>query len=412
MAVTPATQAIFALQLQELIDRKAKISRVANRKYEEMFHGKATTEVTIRSPHNVELNVGVATDAGGTIAETDCSMDTESYLLSVMNSFNGLIKDVDQMINDFSLPDTLTDRIALRTSLNHDSCVGSLAVQNANTVLYDQSPATLTKDTVEALYADMQAAIREGDVEEDNQAIFLNPALLALTNQAPFRTGFDKSLQFKQVFNAGLIHGWNGSWSNNLPIKYTLTIGAVVTADDYISIRVPNAKKVSEGTSPSYDEVTFTAKAVPSAAGEFDVAGSASAQDAIIKAMINGTGTCGATNYIALSAADRNILRRAFVNCETFGDVTATKAGITARAGVTIVISMTSGSNVIAARTNLIIGCDPKAIHFAETMKNFKIVGTDANNTKFGSNVMWENVYGGKVTTTNKARIVVAEITN
>lgn len=410
MAVNLVTQAILAAQLEENIDRKAKMSRLANRKYEEMFKGKATTQVVIRRFPNVEHQHGVATNAGSNIVEVDATVQSETYDLTELEQLNIKVKDANNMINDFDQEDSLVNRAALRTALNHDAFVASLAIKNANTVLNNQSPATLTKDTVEAEFTNLAKSIMAGDVEEKNQAIFFNPAILALSNQSPAYTGFDKSLKFKETFNAGQVSGFAGAWTNNIPIKYTLTFTTFATADDTISIRVPNAKKLSEGTSPAYDEVVFTAKAAPSAAGEFDIAGSAAAQQTIITDMINGTGTPGSSSYIALSTADRNILRRGFVFAEDFGDINANKAGVTARAGTTIVASLTT--NTLSTQSTFIIALDPLAIHFGELMKNFKIVSSSVNNQSFADNVMWENTYGGKVTTENKARIAIAEVTN
>lgn len=61
--------------------------------------------------------------------------------------------------------------------------------------------------------------------------------------------------------------------------------------------------------------VTFTAKATPSAAGEFDIAGSVDAQGAILVNAINGaaTGQDSATGYFEVSAADRATLTEAQV---------------------------------------------------------------------------------------------------
>ena len=71
--------------------------------------------------------------------------------------------------------------------------------------------------------------------------------------------------------------------------------------------------------------VTFTAKAVPAAAGEFDIAGSADAQGAIMANMINGaaTGQDLATGYFEVSAADRKILNDAQVRA-VYTDATDT----------------------------------------------------------------------------------------
>lgn len=410
MAVNLVLADLLASKLEVLIDKKAKISRIANRDYEDMFKGKATNTVIIRRFSNVELLQGLAADAGSDIPETDLTVQSEEYELTQLNQLNVKVSDANRIINDFDQEDNVINRTALRTALNHDSFVASLIAQNAGTYLNRQSPATITKDNSEALYGSMQEALRDGDVEESRQAVFINSAVLNLSTQAPAYTGFDQSLKFKETFNIGSVATMAATWTNNLPVKYTFTFTVVATADNTITIRVPNAKLKSEGSATPYDEVVFTAKAAPSAAGEFDIAGTAAAQQVIITDMINGTGTPGASSYIELSAADRAVLRRGYLNCEDFADFAADKAGVTARFGTTILATLTT--NTLSAKSNLIFALDPLAVHFGELMRKLKIVGTETNNVSFNDNIMLENVFGGKVTTENKPRIVVAEVTN
>lgn len=82
--------------------------------------------------------------------------------------------------------------------------------------------------------------------------------------------------------------------SENLQGEVTVPVSGVAIADETITVL----------------GVVFTAKAVPSVAGEFDVAGSADAQGAIYANMINGsaTGQDSATGYFEVSAANRAIL--------------------------------------------------------------------------------------------------------
>jgi hypothetical protein len=104
--------------------------------------------------------------------------------------------------------------------------------------------------------------------------------------------------------------------SENLMGEVTVPVGGAATADDTITIL----------------GVTFTAKAAPDEAGEFDVHTTADGQGAIYANMINGsaTGQDSATGYYEVSAANRAILRDAKVvaSYDTAGDVlTITAAG-------------------------------------------------------------------------------------
>ena len=85
--------------------------------------------------------------------------------------------------------------------------------------------------------------------------------------------------------------------SENLTGTATLLVEEVATADETLSI----------------NGVTFTAKAVPSAAGEIDVSASVDAQGGLFADAINNTdgnaaGEGSATTYFEVSAADRLLL--------------------------------------------------------------------------------------------------------
>lgn len=86
--------------------------------------------------------------------------------------------------------------------------------------------------------------------------------------------------------------------SNNLTHTAVLSLATNVTAGDTISITV--------GTRT----ITWTARAVPALAGEFDIGASADATRVIIQNAINGsaTGLNSATGYFEVSAADRAAL--------------------------------------------------------------------------------------------------------
>lgn len=114
----------------------------------------------------------------------------------------------------------------------------------------------------------------------------LNMRGLALgynTADAIFKNGYTG----KDVLGAQII------WSEQLPTTQTLTLSDVAVADDTFTIA----------------GVTFTAKASPSAAGEFDIEGSASDQADTICLALNGTGTPGSNTYIELSAINRSKLK-------------------------------------------------------------------------------------------------------
>ena len=86
----------------------------------------------------------------------------------------------------------------------------------------------------------------------------------------------------------GTRFGFDIYYSNNCPYSATFTPTAL-TATDTVTI----------------NGVTFTFSDTPTAAGEVDSSGNLAASLALLVLAINGTGTPGATTYVAVSDADR-----------------------------------------------------------------------------------------------------------
>jgi hypothetical protein len=169
---------------------------------------------------------------------------------------------------------------------------------------------TLNSTTVPQMVSRMGAKLRY----RNNQDVAMNMCLVLDSYAASDVTQY---LLGKNIDLAGNVfaNGYTGDVSNarlyvseNLKGETTLIVD-VATADETISIF----------------GVVFTAKATPATAGEFDIAGSADAQGAIIANMINGsaTGQNSATGYFEVSAADRAILTNAKVEA-TYVDATDT----------------------------------------------------------------------------------------
>lgn len=95
--------------------------------------------------------------------------------------------------------------------------------------------------------------------------------------------------------------------------------GTVSTAEVYVSENLTGtavlslATNVTAGDTISVEGVTWTARAVPSVAGEFDIGADADATRVIIANALNGsaTGQNSATGYFEVSAANRAILTNA-----------------------------------------------------------------------------------------------------
>lgn len=136
--------------------------------------------------------------------------------------------------------------------------------------------------------------------------------------------------------------------------------GPVHNAEMYVSENLLGRVVVGIATNPTADDtlvvngVTFTAKATPSAAGEFDIGANVDATRAIMANAINGsaTGQDSATGYFEVSTADRATLTNADIAASN--DDTANTLTITGRGRLTVSETFTAtadgvNSNVLNA---------------------------------------------------------------
>jgi hypothetical protein len=211
-------------------------------------------------------------------------------------------------------------QIALKVAIDLDGRCFAEVLNAANT--FDNGDLTttastgtafsLTSTTVPQMVTRMAAKLRRAA----NQEVLTNMALVvdsyAAADIEQYLLGKDIDLMgavFKNGY-AGVIRNAVLYVSESLTGEVTNTLGTFSTADDTMTI----------------SGVTWTAKASPAAAGEFDVAGSASAQATIVADMINNTagyaaGAGAANNYYEVSAANRAILSRDGITATVNGAV-------------------------------------------------------------------------------------------
>lgn len=161
------------------------------------------------------------------------------------------------------------------------------------------TPITPSSTTIPQMTTRMAAKLRYAENQEvsTNMAFVVDSYLASDVEQYLMGKDIDIAGSVFKNGYAGVVRNAVLYVSENLQGEFTLVVD-VATADETITIH----------------GVTFTAKATPSAAGEFDVAASADAQGAIMVNMINGTGTQDdASSYFEVSAADRATLTNAKV---------------------------------------------------------------------------------------------------
>jgi hypothetical protein len=190
------------------------------------------------------------------------------------------------------------------------------------------TPITPSSTTIPQMVARMAAKLRYANNQDatSNMAFVVDSYLASDIEQYLMGKDIDIAGSVFKNGYAGVVRNAVLYVSENLAGEVSLVVD-VATADETVTI----------------NGVTFTAKASPASAGEFDVAGSADAQGQIMVDMINGTGTPGASSYIELSAANRAILQSA--NIEASYD-TGTDT-LTILGGGRIIFSTTMSGTVV-----------------------------------------------------------------
>ena len=160
----------------------------------------------------------------------------------------------------------------------------------------DGTPITLSSTTVPQMVSRMPAKLRN----KNNQMVSTNMCLVIDSYGASDVTQY---VMGKNIDLAGntFQNGYSGDVGNaRMYVSENLTGEAVLSL----------ATNVTAGDTITVNGVVFTARAVPSLPGEFDIGASADATRAIIANAINGssTGKNSATGYFEVSDADRAIL--------------------------------------------------------------------------------------------------------
>lgn len=161
-------------------------------------------------------------------------------------------------------------------------------------------PITPSSTTIPQMTTRMAAKLRYAENQEvsTNMAFVVDSYLASDVEQYLMGKDIDIAGSVFKNGYAGVVRNAVMYVSENLQGQVDQVVD-VATADETITI----------------NGVTFTAKATPSAAGEFDVAGSVDAQGAILANAINGaaTGQDSATGYFEVSEADRATLTNAHI---------------------------------------------------------------------------------------------------
>lgn len=394
MSNTIVKKDLLAKEIIRYLDKKSVISSFANTEYESKSDIlKQGDTVSVQSFPSVEFLRGRT--AGADITESNFAITSEDLVIDQVAQVNIPVLEIEKIQSNLPLESKIADRIAYAKKQLFDRFVAGFVLDaNANNRIAEGAPATLSKTTVVAGVEAMREKLDNNDVDSENSGLFVNPAVASLVRQSDLYTGFDKGLGYRTGMFSPDIADFKGFKTNNCPRKQKLSMATNPTADDTVAITVGS------------DTVTLTFKAAPSAAGEVDIGANVAGSQANLLAAINGTGTPGASTYIALSTANRDILRNAGVELRAWA---TNVAYLTSEVAITAAETFTDGTDAFGTAGLVIFGMDHYAINFVCQMSKMDI---RKPSNAFKENIILELVYGGKVFDTNAKRITTSEITN
>jgi len=294
----------FDNSYQELFQKTLVSSQIANTRFKSTLRFGETIERVA-----YDISGVVVRDVTRGAASTIDTVTDSSELLTVNIEKEAVFHISDGEVTQagpLNPGEVIGGKIAHKVSQNLDYQVFSEVRNAANTfdtgdlttLSSSGTPITPSATTIPQMTTRMAAKLRYAENQEvsTNMALVVDSYLAADIEQYLMGKDIDIAGSVFKNGYAGVVRNAVMYVSENLQGEVTQVVD-VATADEVVTIL----------------GVTFTAKATPSTAGEFDIAGSADAQGAIMADMINGTGTPSATSYIELSAANRAILTNAQV---------------------------------------------------------------------------------------------------
>lgn len=385
MANTIITKDKLQAETTRKFDNKNEIFNWANTKYTGTLKQSGDT-VTVQTIPNTTYSHNVT--AGADMTATDFAITDSDLTIDKAAQFMRNIKNIEQIQSNLDLQSKLTERMSDEEANVMDRYTASFvhSALAANQENAAGTPVALTKTNVEAQIELMRVNLAEQNAFNE-AALFVDPSVHSLLRQSSNYTGFSDGMMVRKNGVVGEYAGFKLIETNNLPYVNRLSMATEPTADDTVVIQ----------------GVTFTFKAVPSAAGEVDLGGSAAVSQANLVAAING-GSGAGTAYIALDAADRETLLNYGI---TAGDFAADVSIVTANRTFTTAETFTDGTDSWGTLAKKIFAMDKDAIH---VVRQESVMDIRQSVTGFNYNLMSEFVYGGALLGDNANAITTNEI--
>lgn len=262
---------------------------------------------TVNRPYRSALTVNTLGGDGAYSRQT-LTDTNEALSVNVEKEISIYVKETDEIQNNYKIANEYIDDAAKRAgeqmdgdflgeATNASSVVGAYEIAGTGSA-NDGLGFTLTVSNIEKVFAVARRKLHRKHITTSNRWAVISPEFEEVLYQ--YLAGKESMLGDKVGNNPNEI-GMRGGFRLFVS-ESTLWTAELVMTD----VAVANDTLVING-------VTFTAKATPSAAGEFDVEASASAQGDTIVAMLTNSqgyaaGVGDAGDYIEISAANRALL--------------------------------------------------------------------------------------------------------
>lgn len=397
MAFTSTLVALLQKDVIRNLDKKTVIFPFANRKFEGELRQQGDT-VTIQTLPSVAWNRGQT--AGAAISDSGFTVTSESLTITEVDTIRVKIPDIDAVRYNRSAQADASARIAEGLAQNMDKFTASfvrdaLAANKLNETTGTGAGQTLTASNVFGEILDLATELDLQNVPEAGRAVFVTPTVAGWLTKGNWIDSTDKGVGYRVTGAMGKVAGMAIYRSNNIPFVTDLFLDTNPTATNTFVIAGVTFTIVANGTA--------------AAPGDISLGGSLAVTQASIIQAINGTGTPGASNYIALSAANRLLLKKAFVVAKAFGTSLTNAAPIYSAESLAATETFTAATNIFHAEGRLIFALDSESINVVTQLTQMKNTEeTDA----FASNILGEYVYDGKVFAENSKRIATNRIAN
>ncbi len=256
---------------------------------------------TVHRPYSSDMYVNDLV-RGNTVSIQDVNSTDETMSINNHKEVSFYVDAADKVQTQYDPEKIYTEKAAYALTNEIDATV-LREVTNATYTFDDGSIGgtagngiALSGSNTQSVVADLEAEMATADIENsDARCLAVAPKVVANMGKAFVQNGFTKADSTLTNGYQGMFNGFMVYKTNNLTHRSLLTISANLTNGDTITV----------------NGVVFTLKTsgTAAAAGDVSLGASAAATAQNIIDAVNGTGTAGASTYIAISAANRLILK-------------------------------------------------------------------------------------------------------